>query len=215
MYKWMKAYLNEFGTDFPFSEVADLNEYEICRIIQYCVEHHAVYDGGSEDDNEKFLRGDGTWANSLTQADLLDMIYPVGSIYMSVSATSPNTLFGGTWEQMPAGRVLLAQGSADWGTYNAGDTGGEATHTLTTNEMPSHNHSASTNSAGEHTHTYNWVLGGSSIQVPDGGGWYGTTTQTGSSGTHSHTVTVENTGSGNAHNNMQPYIAVYMWKRTA
>lgn len=51
MYKWMKAYLNEFGTDFPFSEVADLNEYEICRIIQYCVEHHAVYDGGSEDDD--------------------------------------------------------------------------------------------------------------------------------------------------------------------
>lgn len=206
----MKAYLNEFGTDFPFSEVADLNEYEICRIIQYCVEHHTVYDGGSEDDNEKFLRGDGTWANSLTQADLLDMIYPVGSIYMSVSATSPNTLFGGTWEQMPAGRVLLAQGSADWGTYNARDTGGEATHTLTETELPVITPKGNI--------SFDLKVS-QSVAV-----WGGSRTYSGSSDHYTDatpsvtgTITFNGTpfGGNGAHNNMQPYIAVYMWKRTA
>ncbi|WP_303997729.1 hypothetical protein, partial [Megamonas hypermegale] len=57
---------------------------------------------------------------------------PVGNIYQSTNATSPAELFGGTWEEMPAGRVLLAQGQSDWGTnYAAGSTGGEATHQLT------------------------------------------------------------------------------------
>ena len=65
--------------------------------------------------------------------DTMKKIYPVGSIYMSTVSTNPATLFGfGTWEAMPAGRVLLAQGTSDWGTtYNAGSTGGEATHQLT------------------------------------------------------------------------------------
>ncbi len=79
---------------------------------------------------------------------LIDKTYPVGAVYMSASATSPATLFGGTWEQIQ-GRFLLAADSA----YGAGTTGGEASHTLTANEMPAHNHSASTASAGAHTHT--------------------------------------------------------------
>ena len=62
-------------------------------------------------------------------------IYPVGSIYMSVNSTNPSTLFGGEWEQIED-RFLLACGT----NHNNGETGGEATHTLTTNEMPSHNH---------------------------------------------------------------------------
>lgn len=108
-------------------------------------------------DSEKFLRGDGEWANSLTQADLLDMIYPVGSIYMSVNSTSPNILFGGTWEAMPAGRVLLAQGESEWGTtYTAGSTGGEATHQLTVGEMPSHTHNLSITTDGSHAHVFLW-----------------------------------------------------------
>ena len=74
-------------------------------------------------------------------SETLKKVYPVGSIYMSTVSTNPATLFGfGTWEAMPAGRVLLAQGTASWGTYNAGSTGGEATHTLTVGEMPAHNH---------------------------------------------------------------------------
>lgn len=143
--------------------------------------------------------------------------YPVGSIYMSVNSTSPSTLFGGTWEAMPAGRVLLAQGTASWGTYNAGATGGEATHQLSVGELPAHNHSASSNWTGAHVHaiqTYNnsgGSVGVSQFYSRD----YARKHNTESAGGHSHTVTVNNTGSNRGHNNMQPYLAVYMWKRTA
>lgn len=149
--------------------------------------------------------------------DTMKKIYPVGSIYMSTVSTNPATLFGfGRWEAMPAGRVLLAQGTASWGTYNAGSTGGEATHQLTVGELPAHNHSASTNTTGSHAHTYTWrnyqgwAGSKSATKV-----WEDTATNnTGSAGDHSHTVTINNTGSNQAHNNLQPYISVYIWKRT-
>ena len=152
-------------------------------------------------------------------SETLKKVYPVGSIYMSTVSTNPATLFGfGTWEAMPAGRVLLAQGKSSWGTtYNAGSTGGEATHQLTVGELPAHNHSASTNTTGAHTHTYTWrntqgwVGSKSATSV-----WENTATNnTGSSGNHSHTVTINNTGNNNAHNNIPPYLAIYMWKRIA
>ena len=154
--------------------------------------------------------------------DTLKKVYPVGSIYMSTVSTNPATLFGfGTWEAMPAGRVLLAQGKSSWGTtYNAGSTGGEATHQLTVGEIPSHNHTGSINTAGEHTHSLTlkalWGDGNGS-----GNGWAGDTRDGGSRtntfstvGNHTHTVTINSTGSGQPHNNLQPYISVYMWKRT-
>lgn len=154
--------------------------------------------------------------------DTMKKIYPVGSIYMSTVSTNPATLFGfGTWEAMPAGRVLLAQGKSSWGTtYNAGSTGGEATHKLTVGEIPSHNHTGSINTAGEHTHSLTlkalWGDGNGS-----GNGWAGDTRDGGSRtntfstvGNHTHTVTINSTGSGQPHNNLQPYISVYMWKRT-
>lgn len=154
--------------------------------------------------------------------DTMKKIYPVGSIYMSTVSTNPATLFGfGTWEAMPAGRVLLAQGKSDWGTtYNAGSTGGEATHKLTVGEIPSHNHTGSINTAGEHTHSLTlkalWGDGNGS-----GNGWAGDTRDGGSRtntfstvGNHTHTVTINSTGSGQPHNNLQPYISVYMWKRS-
>ena len=86
--------------------------------------------------------------------DTMKKIYPVGSIYMSTVSTNPATLFGfGTWEAMPAGRVLLAQGKSSWETtYNAGSTGGEATHQLTVGELHAHSHNATTNTTGNHTH---------------------------------------------------------------
>ena len=155
--------------------------------------------------------------------DTLKKVYPVGSIYMSTVSTNPATLLGfGTWEAMPAGHVLLAQGKSSWGTtYNAGSTGGEATHKLTVGELPTHSHTGSINAAGEHTHSLTlpafWGDGDGR-----GNGWAGDTRDGGDRtntfstvGNHTHTVTINSTGSGQPHNNLQPYISVYMWKRTA
>ena len=127
-----------------------------------------------------------------TNANIVDLIYPVGSIYLSVSATSPATLFGGTWAQIKD-TFLLSAGD----TYTAGDTGGEATHTLTIDEMPSHNHKVS----------YLKQEAGNDYQFCGGVGNWQTTG-------HSNT-NIENTGGGQAHNNMPPYLVVYTWKRTA
>lgn len=152
-------------------------------------------------------------------SETLKKVYPVGSIYMSTVSTNPATLFGfGTWEAMPAGRVLLAQGKSSWGTtYNAGSTGGEATHTLTVGEIPSHTHGASANTTGEHKHgapaTGNYNGGGTGFD--DGGGNNPNYTRcyTSINGNHSHTITINNTGSNQPHNNLQPYVTCYIWKR--
>lgn len=143
--------------------------------------------------------------NYLKIDDLLNKVYPVGAIYLSVNVTSPASLFGGTWEQIKD-RFLLASGN----TYTAGTTGGEATHTLTINEMPSHRHrvysssgySADSIGLGNSNGKYMCcTLNGGNV------GYYDTT-KTGSNA-------LENTGGSKAHNNMPPYLAVYMWKRTA
>lgn len=160
---------------------------------------------------ETVTDGSVVWTVQNIRTTALDA-YPVGSIYMSVNSTSPAILFGGTWEAMPAGRVLLAQGE----NYAAGSTGGEATHTLTINEMPAHSHSGTTNSTGDHTHSSYGAQGGTRKSNWAGANDnYDPNYPTGSAGTHSHTVSIANTGGGAAHNNMQPYLAVYMWKRTA
>lgn len=151
--------------------------------------------------------------------DTLKKVYPVGSIYMSTVSTNPATLFGfGTWEAMPAGRVLLAQGKSSWGTtYNAGSTGGEATHQLTVGELPSHSHSGSTNTTGEHTHTFTVTSdeSGNDSNKPTVGYNNAGIYTTSSAGNHSHTLTINNTGNNQSHNNIQPYIAIFIWKRTA
>lgn len=156
-------------------------------------------------------------ANTTDCTDTLKKVYPVGSIYMSTVSTNPATLFGfGTWEAMPAGRVLLAQGKSSWGTtYNAGSTGGEATHQLTVGELPAHSHTASSNTAGEHNHGINArAHNGADTAIS----YFESansdrTYYTNNAGGHSHTITVNNTGSNQAHNNIQPYIAIYIWKR--
>lgn len=112
---------------------------------------------------------------------LIDKIYPVGSIYMSVNATNPATFIGGTWARI-TDVFLLASGNA----YAPGSTGGEAVHTLTTNEMPAH----------EHKSYYYWSSG-SNV----GGNWKitMTNTTTGGVGTwpnHSGLTNVALTGGG-------------------
>lgn len=146
--------------------------------------------------------------------------YPVGSIYMSTVATSPADLFGGTWEAMPAGRVLLAQGEAEWGTtYTAGSTGGEATHQLSVGELPQHSHAANASTS----NIYGQFHQRGQNFAPNGVFSY-TSFDTGArqdvsgykvtlNANISPTISIGNTGSNLPHNNIQPYIAVFMWHR--
>ena len=90
----------------------------------------------------------GASGGGVDVSTVLDKVYPVGSIYMSVNSTNPKTLFGGTWVQIKD-RFLLAAGT----TYKAGATGGEAAHTLTASEMPSHNHAGYYPNAGAADHS--------------------------------------------------------------
>lgn len=142
----------------------------------------------------------------VTNAQIVDMIYPVGSIYMSVNSTSPATLFGGGWERIQD-RFLLAAGS----TYSAGGTGGEATHTLTTAEMPSHAHPINdgkqyiTMPATGASPTRKHVKGDSSSNI----------FALCSENNPIYRKNAPSAGKGGAHNNMPPYLTVYMWKRTA
>ena len=150
---------------------------------------------------------------------ILDFVYPVGSLYWSKNATNPSTLFGGTWSQIKD-KFVLAVGDS----YAQGATGGEATHKLTVDEMPSHNHSASTNNAGSHTHSLSIRYGSQDSASWNAFGksynnyqWLNPTADysISTAGDHSHTVTVNNTGGGAAHENMPPYVAYYCWERTA
>ena len=159
----------------------------------------------------------------------LDIIYPIGALYMSVNTINPSSLFGGTWEQIKD-KFLLSAGD----TYTAGNTGGEALHTLNVNEMPSHTHTFSGNS---HSHepdntSYKFLVSDGNIAVNGtsrsfpptesnshhlvytdekntGIYEYNNTSSVTVSGTNSYT------GGGQAHNNMPPYLTVYVWKRIA
>lgn len=128
---------------------------------------------------------------------ILDNVYPVGSIYMSVNSTNPKKLFGGTWEQIQ-GKFLFGMNS----NYPAGSTGGEITHKLTQNEMPAHAHyMASGNSGAPDTWT------------PDAGS-YLVDSVTDNKHTWWAQIGMNEAGGGEAHNNMPPYLSVYIWKRT-
>ena len=251
-------------------------------------------------------------------SDLLNRVYPVGSIYMSAVNVSPASFLGGTWQAIEQGRMLMAAGSS----WQAGTTGGAAYHALTVQEMPSHDHSAvetaagghthgastgsagahahsgstnnagnhyhtgTTNGAGNHSHTRGsmnitgafWNLGtapqgtngaiytggaptnpawidshvkttsGTSINFDASRSWTGSTSTEGShshgfstswagehahslsiasagahthsvaiaaAGAHTHAITIGRAGSGAAFSILPPYIAVYMWRRTA
>lgn len=151
----------------------------------------------------------------------VDQIYPVGSIYMSVNSTNPSLLFGGTWEAIND-RFLLAAGT----NYLAGSTGGQSSVALTTDNLPSH------------THGSRELIGTINLRRPTGNGdtvsspsgiitksnasaTFSAAFSTASSSHHPHLITVNAThthdsvGNNVAHDNMPPYLAVYVWKRTS
>lgn len=156
-------------------------------------------------DNRELIEAITT--TKVSVSDLLNLVYPIGSIYMSVTNISPSTFLGGTWEQIKGVFLLSASN-----TYVAGSTGGSATHKLTAAQMPSVTGKISFHGK----YTGNMVSGASGAFSPTStvSGKYAT----GTSSTGSNSVEVvgfDNGGQGQAHNNMPPYLTVYMWKRTA
>ena len=124
-----------------------------------------------------------------SKADLISLIYPIGAVYISASNVNPSQLFGGVWEQIKD--VFLLGVGDTYTTVNT--TGGEAEHTLTVDEMPSHRHSFVMR-ANAYTNSSQPAYGDTS---------------------GSSTTWTSYTGGGLAHNNMPPYLTVYMWKRIA
>ena len=148
------------------------------------------------------IHAKGLWKaftpNAIKSATL-DTYYPVGSIYMTINNVNPANLFGGTWEQIKD-KFLLSAGD----TYSAGGTGGEANHQLTTTELPSNigkfvalRWGSNTGESGAFTYVQNM------------------NDRTAPSGTGFGTATYTLSGGNTAHNNMPPYLTVYVWKRTA
>lgn len=142
--------------------------------------------------------------------------WPIGAVFISVVSTNPATLLGfGTWAAFAAGRMLvgLDAGQTEFDTVE--ETGGAKTHTLVANEMPAHTHGVTDPGHTHLTQRYPTTTGASS----------GFTADTSMSGTLADNtlptkaattgVTVNSEGGGAAHNNLPPYVVVYMWKRTA
>lgn len=147
------------------------------------------------------MMGDGN--NGYSAKELIDAVYPIGSLYMSVNAAEPSALFGGTWERLKD-RFLLAAGD----TYVAGATGGEATHT--------HTHDLSTNlyTAGAGSGNVNMLLDVVASKTAWTANWQdGPIAETSSTSKSTKGIRVQ--GDIDSASNMPPYLTVYMWKRTA
>lgn len=163
--------------------------------------------------------------NNFTLAEIMLKFYPVGAIYTSTIATNPAELFGGEWTQIQ-GRFLLAASSS----YAAGSTGGEATHTLTVNEMPKHGHNVfAWNKNNTNYDAYSVNSAGTGVTKASSGAsltatWNNAAFKTAgnnnlgignTNGTGDPSGVTDFKGGNAAHNNMPPYLAVYVWQRTA
>ena len=154
---------------------------------------------GKVAETEYVLELSEDWELKVKGKRLLDLIYPVGSIYMSVNSASPDTLFGGTWVRLED-VFLLAAGAK----HAAGSTGGEESHILTEPEIAPHKHAMA----------YGPESSASSTGFPYGIAEGSATNSAGGRGYASNLGTFS-AGGGQPHNNMPPYLAVYTWKRTA
>jgi len=121
----------------------------------------------------------------------LDRVYPIDSVYISFSPNNPGTRLGGVWERCANGRCLVGVGTSDR-NFLAGETSGHSTHALTTAQMPAHNHGN-----------------------PTVGQYLGTSSGSGNTFAGNGVVRLASNGGGEAHNNLQPYITVFMWRRVA
>lgn len=160
--------------------------------------------------------------NALHIPKLVDIVYPIGSVYLTTSASNPSSLLGfGTWEQISQGRVLIGVGTGTDSnstskTYAVGDTGGEYTHKLTLTEAPSHQHDPDTATWGFLAYVPSEV---ERVRVgTNTSGRYAFLSTAASSAADSGLQYANRTnskGGDGYHNNIQPYYAVYIWRRTA
>ena len=149
-------------------------------------------------------------------SDLVNLIYPIGSIYMSVNNVSPETFLGGTWEQIKD-TFLLCAGAK----YSAGSTGGEEFHLLTVAETPSHSHTR-----GNMNITGSYICDNEQVQYATGAFYGSSASGSGCSNdtvcskmnfdaSRSWTGSTSEIGGNQVHNNMPPYLTVYCWKRVS
>lgn len=238
------------------NRVSDTDMNEIKSVVNAICD---TVDANTTDIGDVETRVDTLEAKTAVKA-IIDVVYPVGSIYITKDSTNPGTTWPGTtWTREAEGRCIIGLGT---GYPTAGDTGGSSTVTLTINQIPGHTHRgpSHTHSTPNHTHSWNgttsWngdhahnvlgypLTGGGSYRLTGGvsGAANGAEWTTGnnillglatSSGGHNHTISgttssnnggytgasgTGNTGSaggGASHNNMQPYIVMYIWRRTA
>lgn len=148
------------------------------------------------------------WEFKVHGKSIINLIYPVGSIYMSVNATNPSTLFGGTWIQLKD-RFLLGSGTS----YSNGSTGGATTVTLTTAQIPTHSHG--TGASGYYFSTAKALSTDSVGRRKFGTGSSAYAISATAVDDLSERSATGTAGGCSAHNNMPPYLVVYMWKRTA
>ena len=186
---------DEIGASIGTSEDTALLREELAKKIAEL--EKIVIDNKNELDNK--IENNKTSILNLTNKENSNNVflktYPVGSIYISTSSTNPSTIYGGTWERYGQGKTLvgLNESESEFSTVNK--IGGEKTHTLTISEMPRHTHSLYMNSGTDDLSRGFWLV---QDAVPV---------------STSRANITEYEGWSQPHNNLQPYITVYMWKR--
>ena len=186
---------DEIGASIGTSEDTALLREELAKKIAEL--EKIVIDNKNELDNK--IENNKTSILNLTNKENSNNVflktYPVGSIYISTSSTNPSVIYGGTWERYGQGKTLvgLNESESEFSTVNK--IGGEKTHTLTISEMPRHTHSLYMNSGTDDLSRGFWLV---QDAVPV---------------STSRANITEYEGWSQPHNNLQPYITVYMWKR--
>jgi hypothetical protein len=172
--------------------------------VQTAVNTKADLNGSATEDFSATTASAGTSTTRVATTEFVHTTcaaYPVGAIFTTVtayadSAAVVSAIGGTTWVAFGAGKVLIGLDSGDTDFDTIEETGGSKTHTLTTSEMPAHSHT---------------VAGGARNFSTQGTGGSGA----GDEGGFTYYAATDNTGGGSAHTIVQPYITVYMWKRTA
>ena len=218
---WTRAYITDNNT-------TDTCGAGISTSKLFIVGRTAQSTGTSNSNTNCYIGTDSClYSNGSKVLTSIESAYPVGSIYMNASnSTNPATLLGfGTWAELAPGRVLMGAGNEN---YTAGNEYGEYSHTLSTDEMPTHGHGVWLDGA---TTQASWASYDSNGSVGDGGTNVSSWTRNEGQGckwdgtdykryyyyqqTHNHNVYQSDAGGGGAHNNVQPSLVVYMWVRTA